>query len=81
MKWTLLTLVLAAVFQSGCGQTRVDAKVETPPVKVEDVPDVNVLEVEKPEQFPLVTIQDRRTVDELKVSAAVAPDEGAARQK
>ncbi len=70
----LLALVLAAIFLAGCKPTRVDAKVETPPVKVEDALDVNVLEVEKPEQFPLTPVQERQTVDELKVSASVAPD-------
>jgi cobalt-zinc-cadmium efflux system membrane fusion protein len=63
------------ILLAGCGhETKVDAKVESPPVKVEDVPDVNILQVDKPEQFQLTRVQERRTLDELKVSASVAPD-------
>jgi cobalt-zinc-cadmium efflux system membrane fusion protein len=75
MKLTLTIAALACVFLAGCGhETKVNAKVETPPVKVEEAPDVNVIEVENPQQFPLATIDQRPAVDELKTSATVAPD-------
>jgi cobalt-zinc-cadmium efflux system membrane fusion protein len=77
MNRTLLDVTLCAwvALLAGCGhESKVDANVEQPPVKVEEAPDVNVLEVEKPEQFPLTTVQLRRTLGELKVSGVVAPD-------
>lgn len=68
-------VLLCSILLSGCGrETKVDAKVEQPPVKVEEAADVNVIQVDKPEQFPLVAVQQRRAVDELRVAGVVAPD-------
>jgi cobalt-zinc-cadmium efflux system membrane fusion protein len=68
-------LALTALLVSGCGrQTKVDAKADPPKVEVEEAPDVNVIEVENPRQFPLVVVEKRRVRDEVKTSAAVAPD-------
>lgn len=43
-------------------------------VKVEETRGTNVIEVDHPEQFSLVTVEQRRTVNELKVNGVVAPD-------
>src|SRR5262245_13110265 len=67
--------MLASIFLSGCGhETKVDAKVDTPPLKVEEAPDVNVIEVANPQHFPVTTIEVAETVDELRTSASVTPD-------
>src|SRR5262249_48826013 len=67
--------LLAAVFLAGCGrETKVGRKVDPPAVKVEEAPDVNIIDVNNPGQFPLVAIQKRRVSDGLRTSAVVAPD-------
>ncbi|HKT70340.1 MAG TPA: efflux RND transporter periplasmic adaptor subunit [Terriglobales bacterium] len=66
-------LVLAAVTADfGCSRGEVAAK--APPVKVEEVSDVNLLTVAHPEQFALVNVATRQMRDQLNVNGAVAPD-------
>ena len=43
-------------------------------VKVEKAPDPSVIEVQHPERFSLVTVEQRRTADEMLVNGVVAPD-------
>jgi membrane fusion protein, heavy metal efflux system len=43
-------------------------------VTVEKAPDPSVIEVQHPEQFPVVTVQQRAGAQELLVNGAVAPD-------
>jgi cobalt-zinc-cadmium efflux system membrane fusion protein len=43
-------------------------------VKIATAPDPSLVEVDHPEQFPLVTVEEQRSVDELRVNGTVAPD-------
>ena len=65
-----LTLVLA-----GCGEGRPDAKAETPPpATVEPDMDANNFKVDHPEQFPLATAVEHKTVPALNVTGVIQPD-------
>ncbi len=79
MKQTLLKSLLfsgiAAMGLSGCGEAKSDPKAEAPPqVKVEHEQDLNVVEVEHPEQFPLATAVAHEAFSQLSVTGTVAPD-------
>jgi membrane fusion protein, heavy metal efflux system len=70
-------LVAAGLFflLAGCGERKADPAAEAPPPsQVEKAQDANVVTVEKPEQFPLVTASDRRARSQLVVTGVVAPD-------
>jgi cobalt-zinc-cadmium efflux system membrane fusion protein len=68
-------LFLVAVIAAGCSrEDKVDANTVAAAVKVEEVSDPNIIQVERAERFPLVKVQARSLRDELKVNAAVAPD-------
>jgi membrane fusion protein, heavy metal efflux system len=68
----LLNLALSV---AGCRQGSADSKTETPPpVTVEHEPDLNLIQVSHPEQFPLTTAAARKTTSELVVTGTVAPD-------
>jgi len=51
-----------------------NARPEQSRVTVEKAPDPSVIEVQHPEQFPVVTVQQRAAAQELLVNGAVAPD-------
>ena len=51
-----------------------NARPEQSRVTVEKAPDPSVIEVQHPEQFPVVTVQQRAGAQELLVNGAVAPD-------
>src|SRR3989441_5274793 len=56
-----------------------EAKVDTKSsdattVKVEEAERQNIVEIDHPDQFPLVTVEQRRDLAELKVTGVVAPD-------
>ena len=51
-----------------------NARPEQSQVTVEKAPDPSVIEVQHPEQFPVVTVQQRAGAQELLVNGAVAPD-------
>lgn len=75
-KWQLATiasLVAAGAVLTGCGnQNKVSAAtIET---KVMEAPDLNLSTVSHPEQFPLVTVELRKSPNQLAVTGAVAPD-------
>jgi cobalt-zinc-cadmium efflux system membrane fusion protein len=60
---------------AGCGSQKVAAVSNEPPtVKVEQVPDPNLITVEKPERFPLALAAARAEVSELIANGSVAPD-------
>lgn len=69
----IFSLVLAAV-ASGFGCSRSEVSAKAPPVKVEEVSDVNLLTVAHPEQFALVNVATRQMRDQLNVNGVVAPD-------
>jgi cobalt-zinc-cadmium efflux system membrane fusion protein len=66
----LLPLVLSI---ASCSRQSVDAK-DGEPVKVDEAPDPNLITMDHPEQFPVVTIEMRRAPDQLLVNGVVAPD-------
>jgi membrane fusion protein, heavy metal efflux system len=60
---------------AGCGQTKGDPKAEAPPpAKVEHEQDANVIQVEHPEQFPLVSAVEHDSFSQLTVTGTVNPD-------
>ena len=72
----LAVLGMALLLLTGCnGQAKVDAKsVETPPAKVEEAPDFNVVTVDHPELFRLAQVEMKSVPNELSVTGTVAPD-------
>jgi len=72
---TAALALLCGLFFSGCKEERADPKAEAPaPVKVEHEQDVNVVEVEHPEQFPLFSVTERVSTSQLVVNGVVSPD-------
>ena len=70
--WILLAAGLAG---TGCGQANTDPKAEAPPpAQVEHEQDGSVVQVDHPEQIPLVTAVARSSRPELVVTGVVAPD-------
>jgi len=71
---TALLFVLGR-FLAGCGQSKGDPKAEAPPpVKVESEQDLNVFQVDHPEQFPLATAAAHDSTSQLTVTGTVSPD-------
>jgi cobalt-zinc-cadmium efflux system membrane fusion protein len=71
---TLLVFV-AALCGAGCGDSKGDPKAEAPPAaKVEREGDVNVVQVDHPEQFPLATAVAHESRSQLTVTGTVNPD-------
>ena len=75
-KWGLQAawVAIAGLLVVGC-----DGKAKTgdgapPPAKVEKEQDVNVIQVEHPEQFPLVKVAEYTTTSRLNVTGTVSPD-------
>jgi cobalt-zinc-cadmium efflux system membrane fusion protein len=72
----ITALILVACFapwlSSSC--SRGSSADHPPPVTVEKAPDPAIVEVPDPEQFPLTTVEQRPTYDELKVNGVVTPD-------
>jgi membrane fusion protein, heavy metal efflux system len=64
-----LCLVLAA-----CSRDPKAAQPEQSEVKVEKAADPNLMEVDHPERFALVTVEQRPVADEIRVNGVVAPD-------
>jgi cobalt-zinc-cadmium efflux system membrane fusion protein len=71
---TALTFSLALIF-AGCGQSKGDPKAEAPPpANVESEQDLNVFQVDHPDQFPLATAVPHEYTSQLTVTGTVAPD-------
>lgn len=69
----VLAAVCLALASVACShEKRVEA--ESAPSVVEAAPDPSVVQVDKPEQFPLVEVTTRRLADELNANGSVAPD-------
>jgi membrane fusion protein, heavy metal efflux system len=72
-----ITLAVAALlWVGGCGgQGKADPKAEAPPpAKVERGQDVNLVQVDRPEQFPLATAVARSAAAQLVTTGVVSPD-------
>ncbi len=67
---------LAALLSTGCGHgPSLHAQAnDAAQVKVVEVRGDGQVEIEHPERFPLVTVEERHAVSELRVTGAVAPD-------
>jgi cobalt-zinc-cadmium efflux system membrane fusion protein len=72
---TAALLFLCGLFLAGCKEEKPDPKAEAPaPVKVEHEQDVNVVQVDHPEQFPLAAAVEHVTTSQLVVNGVVSPD-------
>ena len=72
---TMALLFVSGPFLAGCGQSKGDPKAEAPPpVKVESEQDLNLFQVEHPEQFPLATAAAHDSASQLTVTGTVTPD-------
>jgi cobalt-zinc-cadmium efflux system membrane fusion protein len=72
---TMALLLISGVLLEGCGQSKGDPKAEAPPpAKVESEQDLNVYQVDHPEQFPLATAVAHESASQLTVTGTVAPD-------
>jgi cobalt-zinc-cadmium efflux system membrane fusion protein len=70
----VLALALVLIV-AGCGQSKGDPKAEAPPpTSVEHEQDVNVVQVDHPEQFPLAIATAYETTYKLIVTGTVNPD-------
>jgi cobalt-zinc-cadmium efflux system membrane fusion protein len=64
-----------SLFLGGCGQGKGDPKAEAPPpAKVEHEEDVNVVQVDHPERFPLATAIPHAANSQLVATGVVSPD-------
>lgn len=63
------------LFVVGCGQSKGDPKAEAPPsTKVEHEEDVNVVQVDHPDQFPLAAAVEHVSTSQLTATGTVSPD-------
>ncbi len=69
----VLTIFFVCWFSASCSRNS-NANGPQPPVQIESARDPSSVEVDHPEQFPLVRVEQRRPVNELKVNGVVAPD-------
>jgi cobalt-zinc-cadmium efflux system membrane fusion protein len=64
-----------ATLLAGCGGSKADPKAEAPPpANVEHESDVNVFQVEHPEQFPLATAVEHVSASQLVATGSISPD-------
>jgi membrane fusion protein, heavy metal efflux system len=72
---TAAVALLCGLFFSGCKEEKADPKAEAPaPIKVEHEQDVNVTQVDHPEQFPLFTAIEHVSTNQLVVTGVTSPD-------
>jgi membrane fusion protein, heavy metal efflux system len=72
---TTALLFVAGLFLAACSQSKGDPKAEAPPpAKVESEQDLNVFQVDHPEQFPLAKAAAHESASQLTVTGTVAPD-------
>jgi cobalt-zinc-cadmium efflux system membrane fusion protein len=72
---TTALIFAAALLLAGCGDSKGDPKAEAPPAaKVEREEDVNIVQVDHPEQFPLAAAVAHLATSQLIVTGAVNPD-------
>ncbi len=68
-------LLAMGLFLAGCSEGKGDPKAEAPPpAKVEHEPDVNVVQVDHPEQFPLTAAVEHASTSQLTATGTVSPD-------
>lgn len=70
-----LVVCLVAAASTRCSRdSKLNARANGAPVRVEEAGDLNLVTVAHPEQFPLVTVEMRKMREELRVNGVVAPD-------
>jgi membrane fusion protein, heavy metal efflux system len=76
MGLTAIALILTCVLlPAGCGVGKSDPEAEAPPqTKVEHEQDVNLVQVDHPEQFPLATAAAYISTSKLMATGSVSPD-------
>jgi cobalt-zinc-cadmium efflux system membrane fusion protein len=68
-------VIASGLFLAGCGESKGDAKAEAPPsAMVEKEQDLNIVTVDKPEQFPLFTAVAHDSAPLLTVTGTITPD-------
>src|SRR5258707_15590864 len=68
------TTLFRSLFLAGCGGKAASRDGAPPPPKVEQETDVSLLQVEHPEQFPLVKAGESLQAPSLTVTGVVSPD-------
>ncbi len=72
---TMALVFVLGLLLAGCGQSKGDPKAEAPPpVTVEHEQDLNVFQVDHPDQFPLATAAAHESASQLTVTGTVTPD-------
>src|SRR6267378_2501394 len=74
----IATVSVCGLFLAGCGGKAASGDGAPPPPKVEQETDVSLLQVEHPEQFPLVKAGASLQAPSLTVTGVVSPDVAAA---
>jgi cobalt-zinc-cadmium efflux system membrane fusion protein len=69
-----LLLLFASGWVCGCSGKSAAGDGAPPPTKVEQVTDVNILQVDHPEQFPVVKAGDSLQAPSLTVTGVISPD-------
>lgn len=70
-----LTMIISTVLLGCRSSGKVDeAAAAPPPAKVEEQPDVNIIQVDRPERFTLVQAGQREELPELNATGVVNPD-------
>jgi cobalt-zinc-cadmium efflux system membrane fusion protein len=74
-RFKLALCATLAAFLASCGTAKSDpAAGAPPPAQVEQEPDLNVIQVDHPEQYPTVAAIARMATSALNVTGAVSPD-------
>lgn len=72
---TMALFFISGWFLAACSEGKGDPKAEAPPpVQVESEQDLNVFQVDRPEQFPLATAVAHDSTSQLTVTGTVSPD-------
>jgi cobalt-zinc-cadmium efflux system membrane fusion protein len=70
-----MSLLALATVLAGCGGSKADPKAEAPPpANVEHESDVNVFQIDHPEQFPLATAVEHASTSQLVATGSISPD-------
>ena len=72
---TMAAFFAASFFLAACGRGKADPKAEAPPTPtVEHEQDLNVVQVNHPEQFPLATAVAYEATSQLNATGTISPD-------
>jgi membrane fusion protein, heavy metal efflux system len=76
LQLSAITVLVLTWFLAGCGgETKGDPKAEAPPkAAVEHEEDINIVQVDHPEQFPVFTAVEHSATSLLSVTGTVTPD-------